>query len=357
MRNPTPGRVEFCKPLEEKKLIFPPFPPARHLHRRDALPYSEGVMNLTEPITFEPLFMERVWGGRRLEMLFGKRLPAGARIGESWELVDREEAQSVVHTGPLRGKTLNELWTDSRDALFGSRHAALGPRFPLLVKLLDAEERLSVQVHPPASVAPSLGGEPKTEMWYVAWAESASDIFAGFRPGTTHQEFAHALAEGNVANLLHRLPTTAGDCIFIPSGRVHAIGAGNVIVEVQQNSDTTYRVFDWNRTGLDGKPRELHIDESLRSIDFDDFAPAFQPPGVDPLVGCDHFRIERWALDAPREAVPAGDFAVVTPLTGAVRCGTGEYGPGSFFLVPANLADRTLHPAKPGTTLLRTTIP
>ncbi len=314
-------------------------------------------MKLTEPIVFEPLFMERVWGGRRLEMLFGKKLPVGVRIGESWELVDREEAQSVVHTGPLRGKTLNELWNDYRTVLFGSRHAALGSRFPLLVKLLDAEERLSVQVHPPAAVAPALKGEPKTEMWYVAWAESEADIFAGLRPGTTRLEFAHALAEGNVANLLHRMPTRTGDCIFIPSGRVHAIGAGNVIVEVQQNSDTTYRVFDWNRTGLDGKPRDLHIEESMKSIDFDDFAPQFQPSGSDPLVGCEYFRLEHWALETPKEAVPAGEFAIVTPLTGALQCGGREFGPGFFFLVPANLEDRMLVPTKPGTTLLRATLP
>ena len=315
------------------------------------------LMNLTEPIAFEPLFMERVWGGRRLEMLFGKKLPAGVRIGESWELVDREEAQSVVHNGTLKGKTLNELWSEYRSVVFGSRYASLGGRFPLLFKLLDAEERLSVQVHPPAAIAPALQGEPKTEMWYVVWAASEADIFAGLRPGTTRAEFAHALSEGNVANLLHRLPTHAGDCIFIPSGRVHAIGAGNVIVEVQQNSDTTYRVFDWNRTGLDGKPRELHIDESMRSIDFKDEAPQFQPSAGDPLVGCEYFKIERWELDAPRDAAPSGDFAIITPLAGAVRCGGREFGPGMFFLVPANLADRTLTPVEPGTTLLRTMLP
>ncbi len=314
-------------------------------------------MHLTEPITFEPLFMERVWGGRRLEMLFGKKLPPGVRIGESWELVDREEAQSVVHCGPLRGRTLHELWTEHREALFGNRHAALGPRFPLLVKLLDAEERLSVQVHPPAAIASTLDGEPKTEMWFIAWAQSQADLYAGLRPGVSRAAFASALAEGSVASLLHRLPARTGDCLFIPSGRVHAIGAGNVIVEVQQNSDTTYRVFDWNRTGLDGKPRALHIENSMRSIDFEDTAPEFQPAGGEPLVECAFFRVEHWSLDAPREAVPAGEFAILTPLTGAVRCGGREFGPGSFFLVPANLAARELAPAAPGTTLLRTTIP
>src|SRR5438067_1063301 len=123
-------------------------------------------MNIMEPIFFEPLFMERVWGGRQLEMLFGKRLPASARIGESWEIVDREEAQSVVHSGPLRGKTLNELWSNERASVFGEGVPDT-PRFPLLFKLLDAQERLSVQIHPPAKIAPLMHGEPKTEMWFI----------------------------------------------------------------------------------------------------------------------------------------------------------------------------------------------
>ena len=314
-------------------------------------------MNLTAPIVFEPLFMERVWGGRRLESLFDKKLPGGGPVGESWEVVDREEAQSVVHEGLLQGKTLNDLWTDFREPIFGARHQNAGPRFPLLFKLLDAEERLSVQVHPPAAVAPSLNGEPKTEMWFVAAADPDADIFAGLKADTTRDAFEQALASGKVADLLHRIPTKPGDCIFIPSGRVHAIGAGNVIVEVQQNSDTTYRVFDWNRTGLDGKPRAMHIAESMQSIDFNDPEPKLQAPGRESLVECEYFRVDHWTLDTAREAVPAGEFAVITCLTGSVRCAGLEFGPGSFFLVPAILTDRALSPAAPNTTLLRTTIP
>ena len=314
-------------------------------------------MHLTTPIIFEPLYMERVWGGRRLETLYGKKLPGGGPVGESWELVDREEAQSVVHTGLLRGKTLHDLWTEYREPIFGARHAASGPRFPLLFKLLDAEERLSVQVHPPAEMAPKLKGEPKTEMWFVTAAEPGADIFAGLKEGTTREAFEEALGKGNVADLLHRIPTQPGDCIFIPSGRVHAIGAGNVIVEVQQNSDTTYRVFDWNRTGLDGKPRAMHVAESMCSIDFEDPEPKLQQPGSEPLVECEYFRIDHWALDADREAVQAGEFAVITCLTGAIECAGERFGPGEFFIVPASLADRTLKPLQPGSTLLRTTIP
>lgn len=314
-------------------------------------------MDLTAPILFEPIFMDRVWGGRRLETHFGKHLPSHGRIGESWEIVDRPEAQSVVHNQPLRGKTLHELWTRHRPAIFGDRLPD-SPRFPLLFKLLDACERLSVQVHPPAHVAPGLDGEPKTEMWYILDTYGAgADIFAGLRSGVTRGAFEAALRIGAVEETLHRLPVTPGDYIFIPSGRVHAIGAGNVIIEVQQNSDTTYRVFDWNRLGLDGKPRELHIDESLLSMDFSDFEPSLRHTPSGPLVDCDHFRVEKWILDAPRAAAPPGEFAIFTVISGALSCGPLQFHPGDFFLVPASLADRTLHPVSGPATLLRTTMP
>jgi mannose-6-phosphate isomerase len=153
------------------------------------------------------------------------------------------------------------------------------PRFPLLFKLLDCQDRLSVQVHPPPEVAPRFNGEPKTEMWYLMATLLDSDLYAGLKRGVTREQFEDALHRGRVADLIHRIPTRAGEAFFIPSGRIHAIGAGNVIFEVQQNSDTTYRVFDWNRLGLDGKPRALHLDESLASINFDDPEPGSSNPG------------------------------------------------------------------------------
>ncbi len=313
-------------------------------------------MKITEPIIFEPLFMERVWGGRRLETLFGKKLPPTARIGESWEIVDREEAQSVVHSGPLRGKTLHELWTDYRQPVFGAS-APVTPRFPLLFKLLDAQERLSVQVHPPAKIAPELNGEPKTEMWFIVENHGDGDIFAGLEPGVTRESFAEALQDGTVEKKIHRVPVQAGDTMFIPSGRVHAIGAGNVIVEVQQNSDTTYRVFDWNRVGLDGKARELHIEQSLQSIDFDDVAPTLQRPAADILVECEYFRIERWELATPREAAPQGECALFTVLEGSVECAGAGFNAGDFFLVPASLEIRAIKAQSGSASVLRTTLP
>ena len=150
-------------------------------------------------------------------------------------------------------------------------------KFPLLIKILDAQEKLSLQVHPPADKAAQLSGEPKTEFWYVADAAPGAELFVGLKKGTTRAEFERKIKDGTVADCVQQIPVQKGDAMFLPSGRVHALGGGNVIFEIQQNSDTTYRVFDWNRVGLDGKPRELHIKESLASINFDDFRAAPHP--------------------------------------------------------------------------------
>ena len=298
--------------------------------------------------------MERVWGGRRLETFLSKRLPPGVRIGESWELVDREEAQSVVHEGPFRGWTLHELWCERKEQLFGPGLADTR-RFPLLCKLLDAQERLSVQVHPPAGVAASLHGEPKTEMWYLLDASLDSDLYAGLKTGVTREGFEHALHQGHVADQIHSFPIRAGDAMFIPSGRVHAIGAGNLIVEIQQNSDTTYRVFDWNRLGLDGKLRELHIGESLQSIDFEDIEPGIVERKGETLVECPLFHVEKWDLTEPRVS-PGPRFAIFAVMEGEVACGEMQFSKGAFFVLPASATNREVRPVGSGASVLRTTI-
>lgn len=224
------------------------------------------------PLTFNPIYKERVWGGRNLERLYGRKLPSDVPIGESWEITDRPEGVSAIANGPLAGKDLRWLMENHARDLLGSARTESG-RFPLLIKILDAREKLSLQVHPPASVATRLGGEPKTEMWYVADAQPGAELYAGLRRGVTRAEFERKVRDGTVADCFHRVPVRRGDVMFLPSGRVHAIGAGIVIFEIQQNSDTTFRVFDWNRPGLDGKPRELHVEQSLQCIDFSDFEP------------------------------------------------------------------------------------
>ncbi len=304
------------------------------------------------PIVFEPLFMERVWGGRRLQEAYGKPLPPGAVIGESWELVDRPEAESVAEDGT----SLHTLWTDHRAAVFGARGvASSAPRFPVLVKLLDAEQALSVQVHPPADVAPQLGGEPKNECWVLADARPGAYVLAGMRAGIDRAAFEAALTAGeDVSLMLQRIPVTRGDAIDIPSGRVHAIGGGCLIAEIQQNSDTTYRVFDFNRPGLDGKPRQLHVPESLASIDFDDVEPELVARESETIAHTDHFEVDRWRLDGERPAAPAGECAVVQVLEGEVECAGRRFSAGQLFLVPAQ-ADTALRGT--GAVVLRTLLP
>ena len=308
------------------------------------------------PLVFTPIFRERIWGGPKLAELFGKQLPAGKRIGESWEIVDRPEAQSVVANGPLKGKTFHELWSQHRKEIFGN--VPKSPRFPLLIKLLDAREKLSLQVHPPEKVAGKLGGEPKTECWYVAAAEPNAELLVGFKRSTPQKDFDRALRSGSAADHVHTIKVKAGDAMFLPAGRFHGIGGGNVLVEVQQNSDTTYRVFDWNRVDEStGKPRQLHVDQALECIDFNDVAPDLVKPDGEVIVRNELFEIQKWNLNSPREVTTAGKFAIVGCLTGALSCANVDLRPGEFFLAPASLQDRQLQPRADATTLLRITIP
>ena len=312
-------------------------------------------LNLSQPIVFEPIFMERVWGGRRLQSLYRKQLPQAVPIGESWEIVDRAEAQSVVRNGPLRGVTLHELWRERRAQIFGN--VADRPRFPLLIKLLDAQENLSLQVHPPATVAKKLGGESKTEFWYISNAAPHARLYAGVKKGTTRESFQKALENGSVEEQVHALEPTTGDAIFLPSGRMHALGGGNVLVEIQENSDTTYRIYDWGREKEGHVARQMHIAEAMQCVDFNDVEPGLLAPQGETLVSNELFDVQKWNLSAPRELAPSGHFAIVCCLTGKVRCSDVVLNPGEFFLFPAFSADRELKGVEEGTALLRITIP
>ncbi len=252
---------------------------------------------LPKLLRFAPIYQERVWGGRALADALGRVLPAGHPIGESWEIVDRPEAQSRVAGGPWQGRTLRELVERETVALLGPHGDARKP-FPILTKWLDARERLSLQVHPPAAVAKQLGGEPKTENWYVAEAAPGGALIAGLKRGVTREQFEAALREQKLEPLVHRFPVHRGDSLFVPSGRLHAIDAGLLILEIQQNSDTTYRVYDWGRVGLDGQPRKLHVAESLQCIDFTDIEPSAIPAANREavLADCEHFKIHRVPL-------------------------------------------------------------
>jgi mannose-6-phosphate isomerase len=311
---------------------------------------------VSTPLAFEPIFVERMWGGRRLESEFHKELPPQQRIGESWEIVDRPEAQSVVAAGPLRGKTLHELWSEHREEIFGDVPET--PRFPLLIKILDAREKLSLQVHPPQNVASRLGGEPKSEFWYVAAADPDAELFLGFREPMTRDRFEERLRDGTVTDRVHRIAVQRGDAVFLPAGRVHAVGAGNLLIEIQQNSDTTYRAFDWNRTDpTTGRKRNLHVEQAIQCIDFKDVQPQLIQSEGELLISHSLFEIRKWNLDEAREAAPLGQFAIVCCLTGNLSCAVAKLAAGEVFLVPAHLAHRQLKPLAPDTSLLRVTVP
>ncbi|MBK1881330.1 class I mannose-6-phosphate isomerase [Luteolibacter pohnpeiensis] len=290
-----------------------------------------------EPITFEPLYMQRVWGGRKLENFYSRELPdAENPYGESWEVVDREGEQSIVTAGPYAGKSLHDLWTNHRSEVFGE-NLPDSERFPILIKVLDARDDLSIQVHPPVDLAASLNGEPKTEMWVIADCDPGAKLYVGLKNGVSREDFEKSIQDGTVEDKVHAISPNPGDSIFIPSGRLHAIGAGFLIHEIQQNSDTTYRVFDWNRQGLDGKPRELHVVQSLASIDFDDFEPTMDTPDGDNLATCPYFKTDRKSLHTGQTVTnpSPGNFSIISVVDGCLKsAGRREFPMGSFLLLP-----------------------
>ena len=313
------------------------------------------------PLEFEPILKERVWGGHRLAQQYGKHAPPGQLIGESWEISDRPEGVSVITNGPLAGKDLGWLMEHHRVELLGRAEPGFS-RFPILCKLLDANQKLSLQVHPPSSIAAQLGGEPKTEMWFIAHAEPGAELYVGLRRGVTRALFERKIADGAVADCFHRLAVKSGDVMFLPSGRVHALGAGLVIFEIQQNSDTTYRVFDWNRVGLDGKPRDLHIEQSLACIDFNDFEPGLVQsewrtfPGLrrKSLVRSALFQADLVGLPPESTAVlEGGQLRILAIVEGTVEVTSEAHAlrlsAGQFGLLPAALPEVTVANRAPAT--------
>jgi mannose-6-phosphate isomerase len=263
----------------------------------------------------------------------GRALPPASEgpIGESWEIVDRPEAQSVVRGGTLNGFSLRRVITEHGADIMGPKWPAT-KAFPVLVKWLDCRERLSLQVHPPASVAQELKGQSKTENWYIAHTAPDAHLIVGLKRGVTREKFERAITDGTVEDCVHHFKVAAGDSILVHSGQVHAIDAGNLILEIQENSDTTFRVYDWGRVGLDGLPRKLHVAESLRSIDWNDFEPESlrAAPTSGTIADAPEFSIRRVVLGAgERFHVRAGEQArILSVVSGALRAsldnGTGS---------------------------------
>jgi mannose-6-phosphate isomerase len=297
------------------------------------------------PFRFVPILRRYLWGGRRLESMLGKRLGEGNDYAESWELVDRGADQSVVAAGPLAGTTLGELVRQRGPELLG-RHDPQ-PRFPLLFKFLDAAQPLSVQVHPDDARAarldpPDLG---KAEAWVVLAAEPGSVLYAGLKQGTDRRLLQRELARGTCELVLKRIVPAVGDCVFLPAGVPHAIGAGLVIAELQQSSDTTWRLFDWDRLGPDGRPRTLHVEEALEAIDFERATAAARPPAatdrphVQRLAACDQFVLDRHRVHG-RQTVGGDDRCHFLAVVGGSVAVEGDrqdglLAVGGTVLVPA----------------------
>ena len=325
-----------------------------------------GVVSVY-PLTFHPVFKDYPWGGRNLASKLGRTLPDGI-VAESWEIAAHPHGSGTVATGPLAGRTLVEVMAVWGEALVGSRnrYALAHDRFPLLIKLLDAQRWLSVQVHPDDNYALAHAGDfGKTEMWVVLAAEPDAELIYGFRPGVTHDGFAAAIAGGATEQWLHRVRVRRGDVIFVPAGAVHALGPGIIVAEIQQNSDTTYRIYDWDR------PRPIHIEQALDVLDFSLIAP--RPLTPTPVVGatvpteqigaCRYFRTERMTTTPGASIAGRCDgatFEIWGVLDGGLTL-TWDGAPVTvetvgWVLVPAGLGDFAVTTPVPST-LLRVVTP
>ena len=316
------------------------------------------------PLLMDPIYKDYVWGGNRILQVFRRPVVPGV-FAESWEVSDRIEGSSTVANGPFKGTTLRDLLHRCSAEIIGRPDAA----FPLLVKLIDARNRLSVQVHPDDESAARFGGQAKTEAWHILDAPPGGRVYAGLQPGATEASFRAALRDKHVLDCLQEVPVRPGDTVFIPGGRVHAIDEGLLILEVQQNSDTTYRVYDWDYVGKDGKPRPLHTEEAMRVIRWrDDTPPLVIPRPLDAgphahgrtLVSCPYFQLDELTLTAPVSIQSGGNgfeilFPVEHDLVIRTADGTTEVPYGKSCLLPAAIGPYYVSPAASRARCLRIT--
>ena len=310
------------------------------------------------PILLQPVYKEYIWGGSRLLHEFHRRLNPGT-YAEAWEIADHPDGRTRIINGPDAGATLSQAIARRGPDLLGADCA--DRTFPLLVKIIDARETLSVQVHPDDETAARFGGDAKSEMWYVLSATPDAHIYSGFKPGVGPAEFEQARAAGTIPALLQRFPARPGMVFNTPGGRVHAIGAGCLLLEVQQDSNTTYRLYDWDRLDKHGRPRPLHVEQALQVVNWGltgspvcagQTARRVSPGlAVRPLLGTPHFAVEEWTVSAPGPVQhDARSFLILFPVDGNVRIRTpGQPAMilqrGSTCLLPAALCAFTLQPA------------
>jgi mannose-6-phosphate isomerase len=308
------------------------------------------MTTLDVPLRFHRLEIEKPWGGRALERCPGLALASPGPVGETWEIVDRPGEEVRVAGGPFEGRTLGELVREHRAELLGKASPTPHGRFPLLVKYLDARENLSVQVHPDEEGAIRIGdAEPKTEAWYFLAVEPDARIYAGLRPETTPGAFERAAASRAVLAHLETWQVAAGQCLLVPGGTVHAIGAGVTLLEVQQNSDTTYRLWDWDRVGADGRARETHLAQALEATHYDlprraPVDPVWETPAAGlrraPMARTRTFAMNALAVEARVRLSTGNQFQIYAVESGAGTLAVrgGEEAPiagGDVLLVPA----------------------
>jgi mannose-6-phosphate isomerase len=320
------------------------------------------------PLIFTPVFRDYIWGGRHLETKLGRTLPPGI-VAESWEISGHPSAPTLVENGPWAGQSLLQVMQSLGLKLVGHHSQAMLARgkFPLLVKLLDANQPLSVQVHPNDDYATHYenGELGKTEMWYILYAEPGAYLTYGLKRDVTPDSFRQALEAGTLETCLHQLPVKAGDAVFVPAGSVHAIMEGILLAEIQQNSDTTYRVYDWNRLGADGQPRPLHVDKAIEVINFAQVEPERFPPQLleesedlrrEIITACPYFNVERVSLKrtgAKFEGRCDGStFEIWGIMSGSGRVAWGhgealELSAVRFTLLPAALGNFEIEVSEP----------
>ena len=309
------------------------------------------------PLIFKPILKRICWGGRRLGELLGKDIGQESDYAESWELADHGVDQSVVTQGPHAGVTLSKLMEHTGVAILG-RHAGL-TQFPLLIKFLDANDWLSLQVHPNDEQAThhDASENGKTEAWVILDAGADSQICAGLKPGVNREQLSRYLRNGTLEECLHIFPVKPGDCIFVPAGTVHAIGPEILLAEIQQQSDLTFRLHDWGRVDTDGRPRQVHVEESLACIDFDrgpviPVTPAILSGGEhihEELVRDKHFVIHRHITGRPFEVAADNQFHILMVMNGEIRMENSSeihwLSPGSTILIPAVAETVTVTPS------------
>lgn len=311
------------------------------------------------PLRFRPVYKDYIWGGNRIPKLYGRHEPDGI-YAESWEISTHPDGTTAIANGPLAGKTLRDLLPEHKTALLGS--GIKGDDFPLLIKLIDARDVLSVQVHPNDANAAAVNGQAKTEMWYFLEGDGSAQIYCGLKPGIGKDEFLTAMENKTFADILQSIPAKKGEAVFVPGGRVHAIGTGCLILEIQQNSNTTYRIYDWDRVDSKGKGRELHIDKALKVIDWKNNGNPLCKVSGSTIQNCEYFCLDRFVLSAAQKFPMSGKSfhaLFVAEGSGSISWNGGKetLSPGQSWLVPAALGEYTLCPDGAGLTVLCTTVP